>query len=149
MALAVRLPAAIIGLGGYKLVVAHAKGYHNVGFLWIMMIGGGLVFTGTSWTLPRLSHQGNAYLERLKLAYGDMTRAQLDDDDDTGRPTGWSRPAARAGLELRWLIPTACCSWGSSSISSLADTPLSDLNTMFARGSSGSGCGGGCGGSNT
>ena len=62
--------AAIVLLGGYKLAVAHAKGHSNVAFLWIMMIGGGLVFTGACWTLPRLSHQGKAYLERLKLAYG-------------------------------------------------------------------------------
>ena len=33
--------AAVILLGGYKLVVAHMKGHSNVAFLCLMMIGGG------------------------------------------------------------------------------------------------------------
>ena len=67
----------IILLGLYKLIVAIAKGHTNVAFLCVMGIVGGLVFSVACWILPRLSHLGKAYLERLKLAYGGLG-SQLD-----------------------------------------------------------------------
>ncbi len=62
----------IILLGLYKLGVAIAKGHTNVAFLCVMGIAGGLVFSFACMALPRLSHQGKAYIERLKLAYGGL-----------------------------------------------------------------------------
>ena len=47
----------------------------------MMGIIGGLVFSVACWTLPRLSHLGKAYLERLKLAYGGL-RSRLDADEN-------------------------------------------------------------------
>ena len=134
--------AAMILLGWYKLVVAHAKGHSNVAFLYIMMIAGGLVFSGVCWTLPRLSHMGKAYLERLKVAFGGL-KAQLDADGNwtvNGLEIAGARGKTRAAVACSDCLLLV----GVFGISSLADTPLSDLNTMFTRSaSSNGGCGGG------
>jgi uncharacterized protein (TIGR04222 family) len=58
----------IIGLGGYKLIVALAKGRHNVGFLIIM----GLIALVVLFNIGRPSHlsrRGEAYLRRLQQAF--------------------------------------------------------------------------------
>src|SRR5262249_36956274 len=43
--------AALILLGSYKLVVAHAKGHSNVGFLWVMMIVGAIAYSIACWAM--------------------------------------------------------------------------------------------------
>ncbi len=87
--------AAIFLLGGYKLAVAHAKEHSTLAFLWIMMFGGAFVSSVACWALPRASHQGRAYLERLRLAYEGL-EGQVDRE---GNWTGYGLEyaGARAG----------------------------------------------------
>src|SRR5262249_52550499 len=124
--------AVLILLGSYKLVVAHMKGHSNVGFLIAMSLVGAIGFSIACFALPRLSYRGKTYLERLKLAYGGL-KDQLKDADDwgigldvLGRPPGELR-AKRASAYSDGLLLV-----GIFGISSLTDTPLSDLKTMFA-----------------
>jgi hypothetical protein len=111
-----------------------------------MMVLGGLVFTGVCWSLPRVSRLGKAYLERLKLAYGGL-KDRIDADGVwrvrglEGEEAPGKTRGTPAGFDCLLLV-------GIFGISSLADSPLSDLCGMFTRGaSSGGSCGGGgCGG---
>ncbi len=139
--------AIIIVLGLYKLGVGIAKGHTNVLFLCVMGPVGGLVFSAACWFLPRLSHLGKAYLERLKLAY-DGLKSQVH---PVGSRTSFLTMADDAGARGRLQNPSAYSDCllmvGIFGIASLADTPLSDLTAMFKQGASSSGgCGGGCGG---
>jgi uncharacterized protein (TIGR04222 family) len=136
---------AITLLGGYKLVVAHAKGHSNVAFLWIMMFVGVLAYSVACWALPRLSHRGKAYLERLKLAYGGL-KDQLQGAEDWGLGLDVAEWGPRAGAKTATAYSDGLLLVGIFGMTSLADTPLADLKSMFAQGSSGGGCGGGCGG---
>ncbi|MBI1355331.1 MAG: TIGR04222 domain-containing membrane protein [Acidobacteria bacterium] len=68
---------AILGLGGYKLVVALSKGRTNVGFLCLFA----LIGTGVLWALTRarLNSRGRLYLERAKGAYRELeTRPKME-----------------------------------------------------------------------
>ncbi len=141
----------LVGLGGYKLAVAHAKGHHNVGLLWFMMIAGGLFYTIACRSLPRLTARGKDYLYRLKLAYSGL-RPEIDAGGDwtvngaEDSPTPRGGRAAAASSECLLLV-------GIFGIPALAGTPLSDMTTMFRMGprrvNGNGGCGGasgGCGG---
>ena len=136
--------ALILGLGGYKLWVALAKGHTNVAFLCILGLLG-VVFLAVvcMGLLPRISLLGKAYLERLKLAYGGLKDPfQLGDVRDIAGELGEREKAQAARAYSDALVML-----GIFGLDVLCLTSLSDLNTMFARGaSSGGGCGGACGG---
>ena len=62
--------AIMLGLGGYKLCVALAKGRHNVGFLILMGLFSLVVLGLMSGTiLRRMSSRGKAYLETLTFTF--------------------------------------------------------------------------------
>ncbi len=138
----------IIGLGGYKLLVALAKGRTNVAFLIIMGLAGGWILWKIC-QLPWLSRRGQAYLERLQSAFEGLK--------DRAPMIG----AAAADPSLPLLV-------GVFGVEVLAGTFYDNYQSMFRRaatsggswggdgsfsscGSScgscgGGGCGGGCGG---
>ncbi|HYE16269.1 MAG TPA: TIGR04222 domain-containing membrane protein [Pyrinomonadaceae bacterium] len=58
----------IVGLGGYKLLIALSRGRTNVGFLIVFAVVG-LVVLYKICRLPRISARGREYLERLRLAF--------------------------------------------------------------------------------
>ena len=59
----------VLGLGGYKLLIALSKGKTNVGFLIAMGVFGIVAAVLVS-RAPRISRRGKAYLERLQTRYG-------------------------------------------------------------------------------
>ncbi len=137
----------ILGLGGYKVAVAAAKGHHNVGLL-IVFGGVGLVALALAClVLPRTSRLGRAYLQELKLAYGDL-KSQVHPIGGKGSAlTMAGDPGARGKLQDRAVYSSSLLMVGIFGMASLVDTPLSDLTTMFKQGrSSTGGCGAGCGG---
>jgi uncharacterized protein (TIGR04222 family) len=139
--------ALILGLGGYKLAVALAKGHTNVAFLCILGIGGVIALAVTCLALPRLSRLGKAYLEQLKLAY-DGLKSQVHPVGSLESPLTWANdPGNRGRLQHASAYSDCLLMVGIFGVASLADTPLSDVTTMFKQGASASGgCGGGCGG---
>ncbi len=116
----------VIGLGGYKFLVAIAKGRNNVGFLIVLAIVGTIaVFIASALALPRVSRRGRAYLDRLRLAYGSLkTNLSMAE-----QPTP------------DMLLAVSLFGFGV-----LSGTAYNDLNLAFARAASGGGCGAGCGG---
>lgn len=113
----------ILGLGGYKLLAALAKGRHNVEFL-IVMGFCSLFLLLRLCRPPRLSHLGRDYLKRLQGVFNRL------------KPT-----ASRANDTTLLLLVSLF------GLSVLSETPYASLSQMFARSASTSGgCGGGCGG---
>jgi uncharacterized protein (TIGR04222 family) len=140
--------ALILGVGGYKLWVALVKGHSNVAFLCILGLLGLVVLAVVCLAfLPRVSQLGKAYLERLELASGRVKDpfqlgCDLDLASDIASEAGEREKAQAARAHSDGLLLL-----GIFGIEALYFTPLSELCTMFARGtSSGGGCGGACGG---
>jgi hypothetical protein len=78
--------ALILGLGGYLLAMALAKGEPIVAVvLCPMALIGVIALACACLHFPRISHRGRAYLEQLELAYDRLT--------STGRRRGRSRSA--------------------------------------------------------
>lgn len=119
----------ILFLGAYKLMVALAKGRHNVGFL-ILMGFVSLFFLVFVCRPPRLSRLGKDYLKRIQGVF------------DRLKPT-----AATAGVTDTTLLLLVSL----FGVSVLADTSYAYFNKMFRQSGGsysdlGGGCGGGCGG---
>jgi uncharacterized protein (TIGR04222 family) len=113
----------ILGLGGYKLMVALAKGRHNVGFLIAMGFCSILLLL---WVCrpPRLSRLGRDYLKRLQEVFERL------------------KPTASHASDITLLLLVSLFGLGV-----LTGTAYASLGQMFSRSASGSGgCGGGCGG---
>jgi uncharacterized protein (TIGR04222 family) len=125
--------ALILGLGGYKFIVALWKGHTNVAFLAIMGIAS-LAALGFLCRNRRVSRRGQRYLDDLRRAFERIkTRAAIDSAKTDG-------PSSELVL--------VCSLFG---VSALASTPYAYYRDMFVRGGTcgagvGSGCGGGCGG---
>ncbi len=136
--------AAILGLGVYKMVVALLKGHHNVFFLFLLMILGGIAFTVACFAWGRASARGREFLKRLRLTYeGLRERVELDD-----RP---AFPDSRSSLDSAkadLVAYDALLLVGIFGLPALSGTSLAPLHSMFTKGASGGGgCGGGgCGG---
>ena len=126
--------AVILGLGGYKLAVALARGRYNVFFLIIMAVVGLIVLFKTC-RLPRITRRGRAYLERLEQVFG-----QLKD-----------RPATSAASAADMTLPLVVGLFGSAVLAGTAfDYYRQEFKEPRSSWSSGGGwvggCGGGCGG---
>ena len=140
--------AILLLLGAYKLVVAHAKGHSNVALLYVLMIFGAIAYSIACLATPRLSRRGKVYIERLKQAFGGLG-SQLDAYGDWAvKPDVARRADRKTMVGAAAAAPDCLLMLGVFGIPALAATPLSDLNTMFARSASGGGCGcgAGCGG---
>lgn len=121
----------IVGLGGYKLIVAISRSKHNVGFLIMIGIAGAIVHAIAS-RPRRVSNLGNRYIERLKIAFSN-TKSTL---------------AVAVTDPMDMSATMAVSVFG---LAALGSTPMSDMKDMFSRSKSGSGssmssCGAGCGG---
>lgn len=136
----------IVGLGGYKLLVALANGRFNVGFLVIMGIVALIVLLLICQT-PRLSQRGKTYLKQLSLAFD-----------------GLKQPMPTLAVNTPEVNPNLALAIGLFGVGVLAGTPYDYYQQMFRRSTatgggsswdssydggsscSGSGCGSGCGG---
>lgn len=126
--------AAVLGLGGYKLAVAIAKGHSNVGFL-LLLTAVAVVGLFLICRNPRVTRRGKRYLDDLRTAYERVqARAAID-------ATRSDEPAPEMALMFAVFGMTA-----------LSTTRYAYFRDMFARGdtsgtSSWGSCGGGsCGG---
>ena len=136
----------IFGLGLYKMAVGLAKGHSNVAFLIVFgLVGLGLLCVACL-VLPRTSRRGKAYLVRLKLAFGELPCRIRWDEQGAPVLIGTNKQDVRDGSRGTPAYSDSLLVIGIFGMASLAGTPLADLTTMFARGGSSSGCGGGCGG---
>ncbi len=136
--------SVILGLGGYKLAVALAKGKHNVGFLIAIGIIG-LIVLAVTCGRQRITKRGVEYLVRLRLAF----------DGLKSQPAAESPGNVRgpAGLDPSVLVMASIFEFGM-----LAGTPYAHYQEMFRRSShanmtsscgsyAGSSCGSSCGSS--
>ncbi|MGZ3386671.1 MAG: TIGR04222 domain-containing membrane protein, partial [Isosphaeraceae bacterium] len=73
VALRAALPGLVLtpALGGAKLLIALAKGRHNVGFLIAMAFVGLVIMVAIS-RVPRITARGREYLKRLQMAFGGL-----------------------------------------------------------------------------
>ncbi len=113
----------IVGLGGYKLLVALSRGHHNVSFLIYMGLFALIMLNGIC-SSPRLSARGEQYLKQLQLAFEQQKQfaPQLQPDH----------------------LPLLVGLYGSEVLSG---TAYAQYTPLFSAKSAGGGCGdGGCGG---
>ncbi|MCB9851668.1 MAG: TIGR04222 domain-containing membrane protein [Phycisphaerales bacterium] len=126
--------AVILGLGGFKLVVALAKGKHNVAFLILIGIGASLVHMLVCWP-RRISDLGKRYIERLKSVCSESKSSLAATVIDPGETS-------------------ALLAVSVFGLAALGPTSMSNVRDMFQQSNSnsscgstcGSSCGGGCGG---
>jgi uncharacterized protein (TIGR04222 family) len=128
--------ALILGLGGYKLAVALAKGDSNVVvFLCIMAVFGVIALAPACLSYPRSSHRGNAYLEQLELDYGRLKSKVHPTGSSSSALTMAGDPGARGPMREPSVYSDRLLMDGIFGMVSPADTPLSDLVTaMFLNG---------------
>lgn len=118
----------IATLGGYKLIVALAKGKSNVVFLLIMAVVALVVLIRVC-RPPRLSHLGKDYLKRLQEVFRRLKyQAALPNAE---------------GLDTTMLLLVSVFG-----LSVLADSAYANFERMFHKGATSSGSGG-CGGGYT
>ncbi len=119
----------IVGLGGYKLIIALAKGRLNVGFLVVMALASTFLYVGFC-KPSRMSRRGRKYLDRLQLAYSKLEDKKIKQNIHTTDPT--------------FVIMA-----GIFGVGALAGTVYSYYPTMFQKSNknwySSSSCGAGCG----
>lgn len=121
---------AIVGVGGFKIVVALMSGRFNVLFAVFLMIVGAVIAGGIG-KLPRVTKLGKQYIARLQSAF-DGLKYQT--------PQTLIRQTGAAGIDPLLL------SVGVFGSSILAGTMYASYNDTFAKQQqSGSGCGSGCG----
>lgn len=157
----------IVGLGGYKLLVALLKGHHNVWFLVIMCAVSLLILAGVCRVrTSRLSRRGRMYLDTLQTAFAllkdDRRRAGKAARRDTAQPAQTTQTAEAFGA----YDPSLLLLVGAFGLGGLAGTSYESYRKQFAPAyqtnldggwgaSSASSCGGGssscssssCGGS--
>jgi hypothetical protein len=128
----------VLGLGGYKLLIALAKGKTNVGFLIAMGILGTIAAVAVS-KAPRISRRGKAYLGKLQIRYSRLKAGisgltQAVDDSSLIFAVALFGIPALEGTPYQTLIP-------------LFRQPTSSSSGCGGAGCGGGGCGGGgCGG---
>lgn len=121
----------IIGLGAYKLVAAIVNGHFNIGLLIVFAIAG-LILALIFGRLPRVTKLGNLYIERLRLAFGNLGKTVAGD--------------ARQNLQTgSAAIDPMLLSVGLFGTGILAGTVYSDYNDAFRKSQGSDACGSGCG----
>jgi uncharacterized protein (TIGR04222 family) len=134
----------IFGLGLYKLLAAVANGNFNIMLLVIFAVAGLIIAYSVS-RLPRVTKLGNAYLERLQLAFDNLKYQSQDAYIPNGEKRGVPQTAF-AGVDPLLL------SVGVFGTGILAGTVFDNYNQTFQRAqqqSAASSCGSGCGSSSS
>ena len=132
----------VLGLGGYKLLVALSKGKTNVGFLIVMVILGTVAAMAVT-RVPRISRRGRAYIQELqarysRLKYGITGLTQAIDDSGLIFAVALFGIATLRGTPYESLVSTFRQAAGQGNASS---------GGCGGGGCGGGGCGGGgCGG---
>ena len=117
----------ILALGGFKFVVAIAKGRNNVGWL-IAFAVVGMIVLGITCMVPRVTRRGKDYLDRLRDAFeGFKPRLAQAHEHSPFDPAFMMVPAVFG-------------------VSALAGTPFAYAPDLFkSSAAQAGGCGGGCG----
>lgn len=137
--------AFVVGLGGYKLLVALSKGRTNVGFLVVLCVVACLVMLAAT-RLPRMSRRGRAHLERLRLAFerlrGGGTKAGVYEALSETVPHAPTPGVARA-------VDPSLVALGVFGVGALGAADYENYKAAFKHASAdgGSSCGSGCGSS--
>ncbi len=148
----------ILGLGGYKLLIALLKGHFNVMLLILMGIISSIILAIISQP-PRLSQRGQAYLKRLQQTF-ERFKTQVFPSTPDGTEFNILLPLALFGVDTLTGTPyaefrdffhpsgNAGISGGGSSYGggSSSCSSGSDSGSSCSSSSCGGGCGGGCGG---
>jgi uncharacterized protein (TIGR04222 family) len=116
----------ISGLGVYKLLIAFSRGRFNVLFL-VIMGAAGLFLLFKVCRLPRLSGRGQAYLERLHLAFDRLKYASLKPPAPQPNVTGEAAAGAYA------FDPSLPLIVGLFGVGALAGTPYDFYQQPFQR----------------
>lgn len=132
--------AIILGLGGYKLLVALSRGRFNVVFLILLAAAGTFVLSRLCRT-GRLSRRGRVYLAKLQLAF---ERLRLRPLPQTAPVGGGGDGAALAAFDPALLLLV-----GVYGVSALAGTPFDSYRQTFAQSAASQGAGGSWGGTST
>lgn len=135
----------IVGLGGYKLLVALSRGRSNVAFLAVMGVVGVVLLVKVC-RAPRLSRRGRAYLEKLQLAF-----ERLRYHPAAAAPAS---AAHAAGATAHAFDPSLLLMVGVFGVGALAGTQYDYYQHTFQRaaaggGGGGSSCGSSCGSSDS
>ncbi|MBD2775316.1 TIGR04222 domain-containing membrane protein [Iningainema sp. BLCCT55] len=144
----------ILGLGSFKLLVALAKGRHNVGFLILM----GIISLYLLWCIcqppPRLSSRGKLYLKQLEQTFAQLkqkVKTDLSSVLEYNLVVALFGVSALAGTPYDYhqkILSPVIKTTSSSSSSSGGCGSSCGGGSGCSSGSScgGGGCGGGCGG---
>jgi uncharacterized protein (TIGR04222 family) len=133
---------AVLSLGGYKLIIALAKGKTNVGFLIAMGVLGAIAAVLAA-RAPRISRRGKTYIEKLQARYirlkaGISGLTQAVDESALIFAVALFGMATLEGTPYQTLVPAFHKSTPSSGGCGGAG--------CGGGGCGGGGCGGGCGG---
>lgn len=135
----------ILGLGGYKLVVALQRGHTNVLFLCMMALIALPVLWGA--TKSRLNSRGKEFLNKIQNAYGDLktkpkTHGGPLEHGDLMLAVGlFGAPVLMGGADVHYAELL-----GRQAMRDSGSTGGSYSSCSSSSGSDGGGCGGGCGG---
>jgi hypothetical protein len=128
--------ALIVGLGGYLVAVALAKGEPIVAvILCPMALIGVIAVAFACLSFPRVSHRGRAYLEQLELAYDRLTSKGRRRGRSGSTLTKAGDPDDREPMPESSVYSDRLLMDGIFGEVSPADTPLNDLcNAMVLNG---------------
>jgi uncharacterized protein (TIGR04222 family) len=128
--------ALILGLGGYLLAVALAKGEPIVAVVVCpMALIGVIALAYACLDFPRISHRGRAYLEQLELAYDRLTSEGRRRGRSRSALTKAGHPDDREPMQESSVYSDRLLMDGIFGEVAPADTPLTDLATaMFPNG---------------
>jgi uncharacterized protein (TIGR04222 family) len=141
---------ALVGVAGWKIHLALARGHSNIGFLIVLAIAGLFIVSIAAGDARRITERGKALLNDLHGLFGRLK--------EQGPTT--TRRAGQATQELVWLaavfgvaaLPVAQFAYAQqlypAPVSSSGGTGGDSSSSSSSCGSScgGGGCGGGCGG---
>jgi len=152
----------LLGLAGYKAVIALSRGHFNLGFLLMMTIAGGIILRLVCWaSAPRLSARGREFIERLQVSLSRFKPSLFRRPNPESIEANLLLIASVFGLAALHRTPYAHCSKAfakSTAPQAFADagtgSGCSSCGSTSSSSSSGSGCssggsscgGGGCGG---
>ncbi len=152
----------LLGLAGYKAVVALSRGHFNLGFLMMMTIAAGIILRLVCWAnAPRLSARGREFIERLQVTLSRFKPSLFRRPNPETIETNLLLIASVFGLAALHRTTYAHCSKAfakAAAPQTFADggtgSGCSSCGSTSSSSSSGSGCssggsscgGGGCGG---
>jgi hypothetical protein len=128
--------ALVVGLGGYLVAVALAKGEPIVAVIFCAMAFIGVIAVAYAClSFPRISHRGRTYLAQLELAYDRLRGKGHEKDRSMSVPNKGGDPHDRGRMQESSVFSDRLIMDGIFGEVSQADTPLNDLwNALILNG---------------